>query len=510
MEPGAAPTRRQTAVLVVAVFAAGLCSIVYELLIGTASSYFLGDSIRQFSLTIGLFMASMGVGSLLSRYVGQRLLEVFIGVELLLAVLGGVTIPVLYATYALTSLYEPTMFLLIGAIGTLTGLEIPLLVRLLRKWYPLRTNLSNILSLDYFGALAATLIFPFVMLPMLGTFRASVATGLLNLVVALLLVAVFPSKLTVARRRIANTAGLVGGIALVALFAAAPYLLKPWHQAVYEDRVIFVEQTPYQKVVLTRSRDDMRMYLDGNLQFSTVDEYRYHESLVHPAMALAPARGNVLMLGGGDGLGVRELLRYPEVEHVTLVDLDPVVTKLGIEHPRLTELNEGALSDPRVTIVNADAFVFLQDGATLFDVIIADLPDPNNVSLARLYSREFYGRVLRRLARSGIFVTQSTSPFFAKLAFWTIRSTIDAVGFKTLPYHAYVPSFGDWGFIVAARHRLHVDDISIGVDTVFLDDQTVPRLFVFEKDLRVDTAEISTLDDPKVLTHYLAGWKHWD
>jgi len=506
----AAPTRRQTAVLVVSVFAAGLCSIVYELLIGTASSYFLGDSIRQFSLTIGLFMASMGVGSLLSRYLGDRLLEVFVAVELALAVLGGLAIPALYASYALTELYQPSMFVLIGLIGTLTGLEIPVLVLLVRKWYPLRTNLSNVLSLDYFGALAATLLFPFVLLPTLGTFRASLATGMLNLAVALLVVAVFPGRLSQSRRRIANLVGWLAGAGLLALFIASPYLLKPWHQAVYEDRVIYIEQTEYQKVVLTRSRDDMRLFLDGNLQFSTVDEYRYHESLVHPAMSLAPHRSNVLMLGGGDGLGLREVLAYPEVEAVTLVDLDPAVTNLGKNHSHLRELNRDSMSDPRVTIVNTDAFIFLEQGSELYDVIIADLPDPNNVSLARLYSREFFGRVARRLAKSGIFVTQSTSPFFAKEAFWTISVLIAATELKTLPYHAYVPSFGDWGFVVAARHRLRPEDIDIVPQTRFLDDETVPRLFVFERDLRKGEADVSTLDDPKVLSRYLAGWKHWD
>jgi spermidine synthase len=512
-EPTVRLGRRELAVVVVSVVVAGLCSIVYELLIGTVSSYFLGDSITQFSLTIGLFMASMGLGSFLSRRVGERVLELFVAAEVGLGLVGGLCVPALFAVYAYTDLYLPAMVVFIVVVGTLTGLEIPLLVLVLRRHYPLKTNLSAVLSLDYLGALGATLLFPFVLLPTLGTFRSSTVVGLANLAVALLVLRTFRARFSPGRVPLYVTLTVAGALVLASLMVFSESLLKPWSDAIYEDRVVLVRQTPYQRIVMTRGGDDVRLFLNGNLQFSSIDEYRYHESLVHPAMELAPSRRRVLILGGGDGMVVREVLRHEGVEEVTLVDLDPAMTELARRHPDLRAINRDAMRDARVDVVHADAMGYLADTPRRWDVIVADLPDPNDTSLARLYSREFYRLVRRRLARAGLFVTQATSPYFARRAFWCIESTLADAGFEsTLPYHAYVPSFGDWGFVLAAPSRpLSPDAIDLEVPTRFLDAATLRRLFVFERDLRpTRTIAASTLDEPRVLRYYLEGWRHWD
>ena len=503
-------TKRQSSVLVLAVFVAGLCSIVYELLIGTASSYFLGDSIRQFSITIGLFMAAMGLGSFLSRSLGDRVLGTFVAVELALGIVGGICIPALYTIYAYTDLYQPAMVTFVVVIGTLTGLEIPILVLAMRRFYALKVNLSNILSLDYFGALAATLLFPFALLPLLGTFKSSLAIGALNIIVALVVLHAFREHIP--PRRIAGTTvfalSALVGIASLLVFSGA--LLRPWHHAIYEDRVLLVRQSPYQKIVLTQHRKDLRLYLNGNLQFSSLDEYRYHEALVHPAMSAAPTRENVLVLGGGDGLAARELLKYDDVRTITIVDLDPVITKLASEHHLLKSLNGGSLDSDRVEVRNEDAWVFLEQADRLWDVAIIDLPDPNNTSLARLYSREFYGILRRRLARKAVMATQATSPFFASEAFWCIAATIAEAGFKTEPYHANVPSFGDWGFVLAASYPIDRKRIGVRVPTKYLDAAMLPAMFEFPRDVLVADARYSTLDEPRVLREYLRGWKKWE
>lgn len=504
-------TARQRAVVVVAVFAAGLCSIIYELLIGTASSYFLGDSITQFSITIGVFMAAMGLGAYLSRRFTDRVLERFVTVELALGLLGGLSVPALYFAFAYTELYEPIMMLLIVLVGALTGLEVPMLVMVMRRQQSLEENVSNVLSLDYLGALGATLLFPFALLPLLGTFRSSLATGLLNVAVAVLVLRTFSVRVeAAAQRRLQRWAG-AGAALLVALFVFSPQLLRPWHGAIYEDRVVHVEQSRYQKIILTKSKDDLRMFLNGNLQFSALDEYRYHEALVHPAMSAAkrPPR-RILLLGGGDGLAIRELLAHPSVEEVVMVDLDPAVTQLAREHAVLRRLNGDSLRDPRVKVHHQDAFVFLKDERALWDVIIADLPDPNNAGLARLYSREFYGLVRNRLAAGGVVVTQATSPFFAKDAFWCIEETMRRADLETRPYHAYVPAFGDWGFVLAAPFPIDVDALDVTVPTRFLDRDVMRSMFVFEKDLRPTQRVGSSLDEPVVLSRYLAGWQHWN
>ncbi len=477
---------------------------------GRFSSYFLGDSIQQFSITIGIFMAAMGAGSFLSRKLGHGILGTFVGVEIALGLAGGASAPALYFAYAYTDLYYPAMIVFIVAIGALTGLEVPMLVLAMRKHFTLENSLSSILSLDYLGALAATLLFPFVLLPSLGTFRSALVVGAVNLAIAYLILRVFRETLPAKRARFYSIAIAAGMLLLIAGFVASPQLLRPWYDAVYEDRVVYVEQSAYQNIVVTRGRDDLRMFLDGNLQFSSVDEYRYHEALIHIPFSLAERRARVLVLGGGDGLAVREILKHDDVEEITLVDLDPAMTRIARTQPTIRQLNGGSLDDPRVHVLHQDAFVFLAEDARLWDVIIADLPDPNNASLARLYSREAYASARRRLAPGGVFLTQATSPFFARDAFWCIEETMRAAGMRTLPYHAYVPAFGDWGFILGADRPLSPSDVHVHVPTRYLDDETARALFTFERDLQPGPIEPSTLDRPIVLSYYLGGWEHWN
>ncbi|PQJ36064.1 spermidine synthase [Salinibacter sp. 10B] len=499
-------------VVIFSVFVAGLCSLVYELLISTTASYFLGDSVQQFSITIGLYLASMGLGSYISRFIKTKLLRSFVVVEILLGLIGGLAVPLLYLAYAYGTVFWPVVVGLIMVIGALTGLEIPLLTRIMDGEESLDVNLANILSFDYLGALLATLAFPFVLLPVLGTFRASLTLGLFNLVVGLVNLWWFADRL---ERRSqwqgyalsAGTAVLLGG-----LLAASGPIMDRWSNDVYEDRVVYREQTPYQKIVMTRWQEDLRLFLNGNLQFSSLDEPRYHEPLVHVPMAQVQAPRRVLILGGGDGLAAREVLKYESVEEVVIVDLDPKMFEIARTHTALTRLNDRSLHSPRVRTVAQDAFVFLEETDRRFDVILADLPDPNNVSLARLYSRTFYGLVRTHLTGQGVFVAQSTSPYFAREAFWTIHETIGAADFPhTYPFHVNVPSFGEWGFVLAAERPLDPDAAGPSVDTRYLNAAILPGLFHFPKDLRPDTDhQPSTLDRPRVLDAYLDGWRYWN
>jgi spermidine synthase len=278
----------------------------------------------------------------------------------------------------------------------------------------------------------------------------------------------------------------------------------------YEDEIIYSAQTPYQRIVITRWREDTRLYLDGNLQFATPDEYRYHEALVHPAMSLSRRVENVLILGGGDGLGVREVLKHPSVKRVTLIDIDPAMTKLGREYPPIVEANRRALHDPRVHLVHEDAHKFLERDAKLYDVIIGDLPDPNTDVLAKLYSREFYKLIKQHLAASGVFVTQATSPFFAREAFWCITRTLEDADLHVAPYHAYVPSFGDWGWVLASPHQLHVERAKLTVPTQFLTNGTLQEMFVLPRDVSEVPTDVSTLDRPTIIEYYIHDWKQWE
>lgn len=501
------------AILIGAIFVAAICGLVYELIAGALSSYLLGDSITQFSIVIGLFLTAMGIGSFLSKYLTRNLLGNLIAVETAVGLLGGVTALVGFAAFALTELYVPVLLTMVGIVGTLVGLEIPLMIRILRELQALRITLANVLSADYVGALVASLLFPFALLPYLGLVRAGLLMGLLNVAVAGLLLWRFRTHVTIHRRTLAATT-IASAAVLLAGLCFAGGLVRFFENRLYQDEIIYAADTPYQRLVLTRWREDLRLYLDGHLQFSSVDEYRYHETLVHPAMTLAARRANVLILGGGDGLAAREVLKYDQVKRIDLVDLDPRVTELFRTRPMLTKLNADALNHPALTIHNVDAWQFIEDTNRLYDVIIMDLPDPSRPSLGKLYSRVFFSLVARRLAAGGLLACQSTSPFRSREAFWCITHTIDAAQcgpnpqdtLAVRPYHTVVPTFGTWGFVLAGRDVPAVEGTRILVPTRYLATALLPSLFVFPDDMGEVATPISSLDDPVVSRLYEKGY----
>ncbi|MDX1932999.1 MAG: polyamine aminopropyltransferase [Capsulimonadales bacterium] len=512
-ETALTPAMRQEALtLLASVFLVAACGLIYELLIATISSYLLGSSVTQFSLCIGTFIGAMGLGSYVSQFVGRNLLSTFLTVEIVLGTVGGLSAWTLFAAYAyLGAGYYVALFGLLILIGGLVGIELPLLTRLLGRYGALRTTIAHALSFDYVGSLLGSVAFPLVLLPLLGTTRTAFVVGLLNLGIAMYNLHVFRHRLPIRGPWTATllaTAGLAAGVAFADRGAS---LLE---RRLYEDAILFARQTPYQKIIITRQRDDIRLYLDGNIQFSANDEYRYHESLVHPAMRLSASREEVLILGGGDGLGVREALKYPDVRRVTLVDIDPEMTRLARTYPALVRLNENALNDPRVRVVHTDAFKFLEEGSDRYGVIIADLPDPNHEALAKLYAREFYRLARTRLGVGGVFVTQATSPLVAREAFWCIEKTMSEAGFRTTPYHVYVPSFGEWGFILAgveAAPKLTGMRLAESpVPTRFLNSASAIGMAAFDADTDRVVSEPSTLDFPRILDLYEKGTRKWE
>ena len=499
--------------LLVGTFVIAVCGLVYELIAGTLSSYLLGDSVYQFSIVIGLFMTAMGLGAYLSRYVEERLEQAFVVTQITLGVLGGLAAPTLFFAFVHLDNYEAFLFLISIGIGTLIGLEIPLVTRILKQQRTLEINISNILTADYVGALVAALLFPLVLVPQLGLISTGFVFGLLNLAVALLACHIFRHILD--KRFAWFTIGTMA--ILITGLLSSQRLVGILETGLYHDEIIYTETTPYQRIVATHQNDHLRLFLNGALQFDSVDEHRYHEALVHPALGLAGRRERVLVLGGGDGMAVREVLRHDGVESVTLVDLDPAMTRLFQDHPRLSRLNAGALADPRVTIVNQDAFEFLKADDSLYNVILIDLPDPKNPSLSKLYSRAFYTAAARRLARDGVMTTQATSPVYAREAFWSIARTLEAATnpfdpSRTLsvqPYHAYVPSFGDWGFVAASPRRLEWSSIRLPSGLRFLDETMLSGLTAFPPDIDQLPVDINTLQDHPLLRYYQEGWSRW-
>lgn len=501
------PDLRQSTVLTVSVLIIAVCGLTYELIIGTLSAYLFGNSVTQFSLTIGLFMTAMGLGSFASRWIRRAPLGWFALLEVLIGLIGGTSAALLYAVFATSDVYHAVMVVLILAVGTMIGLEIPLLTRLIGGRAALKDTLANVLTFDYLGALLASLLFPLVLLPHLGLLKTAFLTGLFNVAVAALNVWMFRARFLRWRRLLAVTAAVA--LLLAGGFAWSVQLTSFFERQLYEDEVIYAKQTTYQRIIITRWADDVRLYLDGGLQFSSLDEYRYHEPLVHPAMSLTRWREQVLVLGGGDGPVARELLKYDDVERIVVVDIDPAMTRLARTHPALLAVNAGALDDPRVELVHQDAYRYLETTAERFGVIILDLPDPNNESLGKLYTRAFYKLVRRHLAEGGVLATQATSPYFARKTYWCIVHTLADVGLHTVPYHVYVPSFGDWGFVMAAQHPLDPDAFQPEVPMRYLTANLFAAARLFDRDIAEVPTEVNRLDTQVILRYYEQGWQRW-
>jgi spermidine synthase len=508
-------TRAARAGLLFATFVCAACGLVYELALVAQGSYLLGDSITQASVVLATMVFAMGIGSLAAKPLQSRPLLSFAVVEALLALFGGLSVLGLHAAFTWLDLYWPALIGIALVVGALIGAEIPLLMTLLQRIrkQDAGSATADLFAADYIGALIGGLAFPFLLLPFLGQTRGALLVGMVN-AVAGAAVAMFLFAVT-ARRRLALAIGTAGVLAVLAFaFAQSDAFLRYARDELYEDPVVYSETTQYQDIVVTESSPvvegptDTRLFLNGDLQFSSLDEYRYHESLVHPV--LAGKRDRVLILGGGDGLAMREVLKYPDVREAVEVELDPSVLRLARENPTIAALNEHSLDDPRVRVVTADAFTWLRDAREHFDAVIIDMPDPDSTATAKLYSEEFYSLARQRLAPGGRMVVQAGSPYFAPRTFDCINATVRAAGLSTTPYHVNVPTFGDWGFVLARPDSAPPLRLDPPEPLRFLDEPNLAAAAVFPVDRRPTGSESpSTLDDPKVLRLATSEWQQY-
>jgi len=502
---------RWRAVLLAAVAACAACGIIYELALLTLSASLNGGGIVATSLIVAGYIAALGAGALLVKPLLTRAAITFIAVEALLGIIGGLSAAALYVMFSFIGGSLLALAAGTALIGGLVGAEVPLLMTLLHRG---RTSgatdtgrtLANLTAADYLGALIGGLVWPFVLLPHLGMIRGAAATGIINLVAAAIVAIFLLRQVVSVRQLITALCALAAALGLlVTLLVRAQGIEATSRQRLYADPIIAYRHSAYQEIVVTRRGTDMRLYLDGGLQFSTRDEYRYTESLVYPALG-AGAR-SVLVLGGGDGLAARELLRQPGVETIVQVELDPAVIELARTIMRFA--NGSSLDNPRVHVVTDDAMTWLRgpDHGS-FDAVIVDLPDPDTPVLGRLYSTEFYVLVSRALAPGGLMVVQSGSPYSTPIAFWRTVSTIKAAGYAVTPYHLYVPTFGDWGFALARRgSEAPRPTMPRNAPPLrFLNPSVLDAATVFADDVRPRTLEPSTLEHPRVVEDMRHGY----
>ncbi len=510
--PAVALGRRSRAVLLAAVAACAACGLIYELVLLTLSASLVGGGITQTSLIVAGYVAALGVGALLVKPLLGQSASVFVAVEVLLATAGGLSAATLYVTFSFYGTSDAVLVAATAILGILVGAEVPLLMTLLqsgRVGVDARGTgrvLANLNAADYAGALLGGLAWPFVLLPLAGQVRGAALTGVVNLVAAAV-VAGLVLRTRMGRAAFgAACAGLcAAAVLLAALLVAAEDIQVTARQRLYADPVVAAMRSDYQQIVLTERGDDLRLYLDGDLQFSSLDEHRYTEALVHPALARDPQR--VLVLGGGDGLAARDVLRHPSVTEIIQVELDSAVIELA--NTRLAGLNDAALRDPRVEVVVADAFRWLREHTGPgFDAVIVDLPDPDTPSLGRLYSTEFYGLVRGVLNSGGLVAVQAGSLYSTPAAYWRTVSTIGSAGLAATPYHVHVPSFGDWGFALAqAGPQLPEPALSgRAPELEFLDDAVLRAATVFPRDREPQLLPPSTLDHPRVVTDLRQGY----
>ncbi len=505
----------RTPLLFLNVFVIATCGLIYELLAGTLSSYVLGDSVTQFSIIIGVYLFAMGVGSYLSGFIEKHIAEKFVDIELAVAVLGGFSAPLLFFSFAHLSYFSIVLYAVVFGIGVLVGLEIPILMRILKDELDFKDLISRVLAFDYIGALVASLLFPLFLVPKLGLARTSLLFGMLNAAIGIwgtwLLEPLIKKNVNFLRVK-----GFIIIILLLIAFIKADYLTSLAEDALFTDNIIYAKSSPYQRIVVTKGKTGYALFLNGNLQFNSFDEYRYHEALVHPAMSAFGANPKrILVLGGGDGLALREILKYPSVEFVQLVDLDPEMTSVSKHVPALGELNQHSFDNPKVHVTNADAFVWLDDTETEpFDVAVVDFPDPNNFALGKLYTTRFYNLLKRKLKPDSSVVIQTTSPLIARKSFWCIIKTLEAAGFYVKPYQTTVPSFGIWGYALAKLQSFQTPTtLPENIELKFLNDETLASMFEFSADTDLpkdEEIEVNRLDNQALVRYYEAEWRRFE
>lgn len=489
--------------LFLSVFVVATCGLIYELVAGTLASYLLGDSVTQFSTIIGTYLFAMGVGSYLSRFLQSNLLSWFIRIEIMVGLVGGFSSALLFILFEHVVYFRLLLYGQVMLTGILVGLELPLLMRILKDKVEFNDLVSRIFTFDYIGALFASLLFPLILVPYLGILRTSFFFGIMNVAVALVVLHRFKDDLR-GRAYLLWTAWVSLAL-LTAGFVASERVTSYAESLAYNDTIVYAKSSPYQRIVITRSKNDWRLFLNGNLQFSSADEYRYHEALIHPGLSRLPNASNVLIMGGGDGMAAREIMKYQQIKKVELVDLDQAMTELFRNNRSLTQLNNAALQSPKVKIHNTDAFEWIRKTTEQFDFVAIDFPDPSNYSLGKLYTLSFYKELFRITAPGSIVVVQATSPFVARHSFWIINNTLRAAGFQTTPYHCHVPSFGEWGYILAFKQSPSELPL-LPANLRFVEASSLRIMSEFPPDMKVEETRINTLNNQVLVNTFEREW----
>jgi spermidine synthase len=491
--------------LLITIFVISTCGLIYELVAGTLASYLMGDSVKQFSTIIGTYLFAMGIGSFFSKFIQKDLIAKFIQIEILTGLVGGLSSALLFYFFSFGAYFQFMLYFLISITGVFVGMEIPIIMRILNSKIEFKDLVSKVFTYDYIGALLASIIFPIILIPHLNIIRTSVLFGLFNIGLAMYLTYYFKSEIKSINRIF--THGIFAGFILLGVFVFSDDITKMSESEMYGESIIYSKNSSYQRIVLTRNHHDYCLYLNNHLQFNSKDEYRYHEALVHPVVSQAPFCKNVLILGGGDGFAARELLKYPQIKNIQLVDLDPKLTSLFKENSIMSKLNDYSLKNPKIKVTNADAFEWLRNkNKKKYDVIIIDFPDPSNFSVGKLYTLTFFKVLQSAMHFNTKVVMQSTSPLMAKESFWCVNNTIKETKMSTTPYHTYVPSFGEWGYILFGQDLSDLKQRRLPNNLKYYTPQEFKNMKNFPVDMQFKSKEINRLENQILITLFEKEW----
>jgi spermidine synthase len=501
--------KQKSRALKIALFATGVSGIVAEYILSTLASYFIGNAVLQFTLIVSIMLFSMGLGSRISKWFTKEVIFYFIITELVLSVLVSFSALIVYTTYSYGDVYWILIYLLSIFVGVLIGLEIPFATRINDSYESLRLNISSILEKDYFGSLIGGLFFAFVGLPYFGLTYTPFILGLLNLLISFYLFRVLDEYISKRKKRWLWVLYLIIFSVQMIGFVLAEPIVKYGEQKKYKDKIVFSKQTKYQKIILTEWQNWHSLYINGNQQLSTFDEFLYHEPMAHIPLLLQGHPKNILILGGGDGCLLREIWKYSNIESVDLVDLDPEMVRLGKEHPVFIEWNKNSMNDSRLKTYAEDGFQFVEKSKKSYDIVMIDLPDPNSVDINKLYTKEFYRLLKSKVQANGFIITQAGSPYYATKAFYCIQKTMKAAGWNTLPMHNQVLTLGEWGWIVGSHFPLEkkqVVNLEPSENLKWLNKESLTQLVSFGKPL-VDTSgiEVNTIFKPTLYQYYKKG-----
>ncbi|MFV1984067.1 MAG: polyamine aminopropyltransferase [Thiohalomonadales bacterium] len=554
------PYLRDDIFLIISMAILAACGLIYEYLLAHYAGRILGAVETTIYAMIGIMIVAMGIGAFTAKWIKNPFTG-FTWLEVTIALLGSSAILIMATMTALIytlphwlhELYDihPSVMMQGGAIqilkeisfytpyvtgfilGLMIGMEIPLIARVRETIHQqhLEHNTGTIYGADYIGAGIGAAIWVTVCLQ-IPIMVAAVATAAANIIVGFAFLIRYREKINNLGALVITHLFVVGVIIILA-FSGAKWV-EQMNYALFEDAPVYTKVTPYQHLTLTQrivgqGLDKVTsLYINGRLQFSSSDEHIYHSFLTYPALLASARHEKILVIGGGDGLAVRDILKW-NPKTITLIDLDTNMINLfqgkdpelpDVIKKTILNLNENALNDPRVHIINNDAFLEVEKLVSQqkhFDTIIVDLPDPSHPDLNKLYSDFFYARLKELLSGDGVIAIQSTSPYHAQKAFISIGKTLQSVGLKTEQYHSNVPTFGEWGWTIGTIHGQMAsqrikNSVTLPVNDPWISKQQLLAAFVFAPSFYqfADSVKINKLGSRVIYNYHQNAWGKMD